>query len=192
MTRTDIIQSYIDKYGYKTYVEIGTQNNKNFNNIKVESKIGVDPDVKANATYCMTSDAFFSMIQDDTFDCYFIDGLHHAEQVYKDIINAINHLSDGGTIICHDMNPQKEIEQRVPRETKRWNGDCWKAWVRLRSERKDLEMFVVDADEGCGVIKIGKQKTLNIPNSDLLYEDLDKNRVKWLNLISEDEFKERL
>ena len=52
--------------------------------------------------------------------------------------------------------------------------------------RKDLKMFVVDADEGCGVIFRGTQEPFKpkIISFDLFKE----NRKEWLNLISEEDF----
>ena len=89
------------------------------------------------------------------------------------------------------MNPINEIHQRVPRETMTWNGDCWKAFLQLRTEHNDLEMFTVDTDWGCGVIRAGKQPKLKVVEP-LTYENLEINRKKWLNLISVDEFIKRI
>lgn len=35
--------------------------------------------------------------------------------------------------------------------SKAWVGDCWKAWVRLRSEKDCLNMVAYGADSGVGV-----------------------------------------
>ena len=126
------------------------------------------------------SDEFFEQNK-DTFDLIFIDGLHEAEQVYKDITNALNVLNTGGTIVCHDMNPQGFQEQFVPRQVKRWNGDCWKSFLALRHERDDLDMFVLDMDEGTGIIAKGKQEKL-VLDCEVTYDNFVKNRVEWLNL----------
>jgi hypothetical protein len=197
MKRFEIIQLFIEKYNYKKYVEIGTQHNASFNRINID-KVGVDPDPASKPTFCMTSDKFFEGLSKGVKkDIYFIDGMHEHKHVYRDINNALKHLTENGTIICHDCNPQKEIEQRVPRETKRWNGDCWKAIVQLRSKRDDLEIYTIDTDEGCTVIRKSKEK---IPLLDvnfyketkITYENLEKNRVYWLNLISVEEFLKKL
>ena len=75
-----------------------------------------------------------------------------------------------------------------------WNGSCWKAWAKLRSERSDLEMYVVDTDHGCGVIKLGEQKSMHLPKNafDLDFEYLENNRKELLNLITVDEFFKKL
>lgn len=195
MKRNQIIQYLIDSYGYKSYLEIGLGNGCNINSIKCETKIGIDPVLKKFkekkiTAFQMTSDDFFKK-SSAKFDIIFIDGLHHEGQVYADIKNSLESLNEGGTIVCHDMNPNSELLQRVPRETRTWYGDCWKAWVSLREESEDLTMFVVDTDCGCGIIQKGSQEPLIIDEM-LIYENLEKNRKKWLNLISVDEFKERI
>ena len=70
-----------------------------------------------------------------------------------------------------------------------WNGDTWKAFVKFRSTREDLEMFVVDTDFGCGVVRRGSQSPLNLNlEKSLLYEAFEPNKKEWLNLISIEEF----
>jgi prolyl oligopeptidase PreP (S9A serine peptidase family) len=188
MQRYDIINEFIKKYNYTTYVEIGVQKNKSFSSVNCDNKVGIDPDPDSNPTFCMTSDEYFKKHKDKA-DVYFIDGMHEETFVYRDINNALERLNDNGTIVCHDMNPQNEIEQRVPRETKRWNGNCFKALVKLRTERDDLEIYTVDTDEGCAVIRKGSQEKLDISGKGINYDNLSKYRKKWLNLISVDEFK---
>ena len=192
MTRTEIIQSLIDKVGAKKYLEIGMGPGKNFAGITCDHKVCVDPTPTVPVTFSLTSDAFFKQNK-DTYDVIFIDGLHWSEQVYKDIVNSLNVLNDGGYIICHDMNPHSEFIQRYPQPKveSEWTGDCWKAWVQLRMERDNLSMCVVDTDYGCGVITKGKQETLNIVD-DLTWDLLDGNRKGLLNLITVGEFKSTL
>lgn len=190
--RSNIINALIQKNGYSSYLEIGVFKKKlNFEKINIEKKIGVDPGVEgySEATHMMTSDDFFEK-NNDHFDIVFIDGLHVFDQVLKDILNALDCLSDGGAIVCHDMNPQSFVMQTVPRVSNLWNGDCWKAFVTLRMERDDLDMFVIDADFGVGIIKKGSQ--VQLKKQALTYKNLEKNRKDWLNLISLEEFKRRI
>lgn len=166
--RMSIINYLIKKFNYKTY------------------KDGVDPMKNDYVNYNFTSDEFFELISNE-YDIIFIDGLHHDNQVYKDIINSLNHLSDNGTIVCHDMNPIFEICQRKVPIVETWNGDCWKAFARLRSEKKDLDMFTVDVDFGVGIIRKGYQNTIAIPD-ELNYDFLNNNRKNIMNLITINDF----
>lgn len=180
MKRTEVINKAIKHFNVFSYLEIGLGKGDNFRNIKATYKISVDP--KGAATYNTTSDDFFTH-NTSKFDFIFIDGLHLKEQVYKDILNSLDILQEGGTILCHDMSPiakEDQVREYVPGKT--WNGDVWKAWVQLRKERDDLEMYVINTDCGCGVIKKGKQSLLK-DDSELTFNNLDSNRIEWLNLI---------
>tara|TARA_Y100001937_G_scaffold128498_1_gene205464 strand:+ start:5182 stop:5763 length:582 start_codon:yes stop_codon:yes gene_type:complete len=188
MTRTEIIQKLITKVSANSYLEIGMGPGINFNKVVCNKKISVDPKPTVPVTFSLTSDDFFKQNK-DKFDIIFIDGLHWSEQVYKDIINSLEVLNYNGYIICHDMNPHSEFIQRYPQPKKEseWTGDCWKAWVKLRTERDDLNMYVVNTDYGCGIITRGKQDKL-IVNDELTWELLNSDRIKLLNLISVDKF----
>ena len=129
---TDILNFLIEKKGYKTYLEIGVGDPRvNFSLVQCEEKYGVDPyydyddvprlndelaqEIDMLVKYRMTSDEFFSRLDDDTkFDLIFIDGLHVEEQCDRDIQNALSHLSENGTIIVHDTNPyaKEHAEER--------------------------------------------------------------------------------
>lgn len=197
--RWDIINHFIEKFNYVNYLEIGVRNGDAFRRVIAEHKDGVDPGIEGanppDVNYPITSDDFFSLIKDHDikYDIIFIDGLHHDYQVYNDIKNSLNHLTPNGTIICHDMNPRWEIVQR-----KRfypgvgtWNGDCWKAWVKLRTELVSYSMEVIDTDHGVGIIRKGVNNKLpiTVDNFDeLTFDMLDDNRSELLNLISVDQF----
>jgi hypothetical protein len=187
--RSAILNTLVEKYEYQSYLEIGQgKREQNLDWIQCRIKVGVDPDRELNAAYQMTSDEFFAL-NNDRFDLVFIDGLHHADQVERDIINALDILNNNGTVVCHDCNPTSEEWQLVPppRNPSAWTGDVWKAWVKLRATRRDLTMFVVDTDFGCGVIRRGRQETVKIPGK-LTYDLLDQNRIQWLNLVSVQDF----
>lgn len=158
MKRWDIINTYIKKRGYKDYLEIGLQSGMCRDNVIAENKTTVDPDERSNnPTHLMTSDEFFKENK-DKYDIIFVDGLHEAPQVLRDIKNAIKVLNEGGVILCHDMLPTLKEVQEVPRQQQVWTGDCWKAWAKLKGTRDDLSMFIVNTDWGVGVIEKGSQE----------------------------------
>ena len=161
-------------------LQLKVQNpDSNFNLIQCSKKTDVDPDPLSKATHILSSDKFFAL-NEIKYDLIFIDGLHTAEQVLKDCENALKVLNENGIIVWHDVNPSSEIMQRVPRESRQWTGDVWKAWVVMRG-CKDLEMTAYDIETGLGVMKKGEQDPLLI-TEDLNYENLNKNRKEWLNL----------
>lgn len=192
MTRTEIINSFIDKHKYENYLEIGvntpSQPGYNWVGVRVKNKHGVDPNV--DTTYKMTSDEFFEKHINQKYDIVFVDGLHIFEQVYRDIINSLKWLNDNGTIVVHDCNPVTEITQRRERASDAWHGDVWKSIVKLRMERIDLTIHTVDTDEGCAIIRKGSQTLLpvDINENPYEYDFLERRRNEALNLISVDEF----
>jgi hypothetical protein len=194
MKRTEIIQALINKIKAKKYLEIGVGDGNNFRSIICSNKVCVDPNltnITEGLSYKLTSDEFFSR-NTEFFDVIFIDGLHEYETVYRDIKNSLNCLNPGGYIVCHDINPISEITQRYPQvQSGEWTGDCWKAWVKIRSELGNVLMFVVDTDYGCGVITEGNQKLIDFPDN-LSYETLEKDRKALLNLISVEHFINKL
>ena len=188
MGRTEIIQLLINKIKGKKYLEIGMGPGLNFNSIVCDHKVCVDPTPTVPVTFTLTSDDFFKQNK-ETFDIIFIDGLHWSEQVYKDIVNSLSVLNEGGYIICHDMSPHSKLIQLYPQPAPNteWTGDCWKAWVKLKSERNDLNMMVVNTDYGCGVITKGEQELITV-DGELSWDLLDKDRTRLLNLVSVTDF----
>lgn len=198
MNRIELINHYLSKKDLKKYLEIGVYKGHSYNGVSADIKDSVDPDTDSPALYHLTSDEFFKQIAptlDYKYDVIFIDGLHHTEQVDKDIENSIKHLEDDGVIILHDCNPINEMRQRVPADfdiwEHGWNGDVWKSVVKFRKNNSHLKyrVFVVNEDEGLGVIKHGKGKELKIEiPKELDYSFLEKNREEILNIITTKEF----
>ena len=190
LNRTELINALVERIGARSYLEIGVNNGRSFAAIRCKRKVGVDPKPVNADIIGLTSDAFFAQ-NHETFDVIFIDGLHENEQVHRDVTNALAVLNEGGFIVCHDMNPWSEQAQRVPYAGGSWTGDCWKAFVRLRAERSDLEMCVVNIDAGCAVIRRGSQTPLEL-RAPLAYRELARHRRAWLNLVTAEQFDEWL
>lgn len=192
--RYDIINSLIKENKYEKYLEIGVRRSKDcFDRINCKIKHAVDPSFlqapkeypKTSQNFHMTSDEFFAQNK-NKYDIIFVDGLHTAEQVYKDVENGLKVLKKGGTIVMHDCNPPTEWHQRPAEQyngSGSWNGTVWKAFVKLRNN-PDLKMLTIDTDCGVGIVQQGKQEPLFVPEGQLTYLGLDMNRVEWLNLMT--------
>lgn len=192
--RSDIINKLIKENNYKRYLEIGVFDGLNIQKIIAEHKDGVDPGIEGvippQVNFAMTSDDFFNTIPNDTkYDLIFIDGLHHCEQVIKDIKNALEHLNIGGIIVLHDCNPPVEQIQLIPRETIAWTGNVWKAFVSFRLNNPQVSSYTIDTDWGVGIIKFTSD-ILNYNLNNIAWNDFDQNRQKYLNLISVKDFYE--
>jgi hypothetical protein len=194
--RYHIINHLIDKYKLVNYLEIGVFKGENIREIKAAHKDGVDPGVEGyvvpEVNYPMTSDAFFDLIKEHEeikYDIIFIDGLHHADQVTKDIKNSLKHLVSNGFIVMHDCNPVSYEAQLIPRETVAWNGDTWKAFVDFKAHYPNVKCCVVDTDFGVGVIQNNPNKVTTLQDNFWNWEYFNSNRKQLLNLITWDEFK---
>ena len=185
--RWDLIQHIINKYNYTSYLEIGCDKDQSFSRIKINKKIGVDP--ISGGTIRDTSDNFF-INNKDKFDIIFIDGLHHYEQVIKDIYSSLDILNDNGHILIHDCLPRTIAHQAIPRYRGSWNGDVWKSIVELRT-KSNLEVFTCEIDFGVGVIrKKINTKPLDIKINDfkkLKFKDYYHNNKEFMNVISYDQ-----
>ena len=190
MDKIYIINYLADKIKAKKYLEIGVDQGISFKDINIEHKVGVDPYSPYPGVIKEESDTFFKT-NTEKFDIILIDGLHHADQVHRDIINALDCLNPKGYIVCHDMLPTNEEMQIIPFNSGMWTGDCWRAFVELRQTRNDLEMFTIDTDMGLGVIKKGKQTLLDTTNK-INYFYFSYNKHKWMNIISLPDFYKKM
>ena len=195
--RYDLLNYLVRTHRYTSYLEIGVRDpSDNFNRIQVDNKEAVDPAPRGPIAHVMTSDDFFAMLDAGRpaarFDLVFIDGLHLAAQVERDVENSLRYLSEGGTLVLHDCNPPNEQAQTEDFDgtQKVWTGTVWKAWAKLRATRGDLSMCVVDIDLGCGVIQRGSQSCYPAPTDydQLTYEYLARNRRGVLELVSVAQF----
>ncbi|GAB4236020.1 MAG: class I SAM-dependent methyltransferase [Ekhidna sp.] len=209
--RTEIINyliSYLERE--VTYLEIGVRNpSENYDHIKAHIKYSVDPGLeyeKNPADFKLTSDAFFEALRngevlskDTKFDVMFIDGLHLAEQVDRDILNALDFIKEDGFIVLHDCNPPTEWHARetyyyidTPAGSF-WNGTTWKAFLKWRFN-PTVKSCCIDTDWGVGIISkkhpIGE--SIEKANEFYEYQKLNQNRKKLMNLIDFDELKRRL
>ena len=190
------------------YLEIGVRNpDDNFNKVQAKKKYGVDPGVEFPdnpVQFQMTSDDFFEGIRSGKlftpsfrFDVIFIDGLHLADQVERDIANALEFLKPTGFIVLHDCNPPTEWHARetypyqISPAMNNWNGTTWKAFVKAR-EIPHVSACCIDTDWGVGVIAphmhFGNPTKQSNPYFE--FQVFERDRVNQLNLMSFDAFKE--
>ncbi|WP_295677876.1 class I SAM-dependent methyltransferase, partial [uncultured Empedobacter sp.] len=206
--RTDIINFILSQFDQPTtYLEIGVRRREdNFNLINSDIKYSVDPgfeDELNDVDFKVTSDIFFDGLDNNTFldknirfDVIFIDGLHLAEQVEKDIYNSLRYLKDDGFIIMHDCNPPTEFHASENYDFKLspskgfWNGTTWKSFFKNRL-RNDISSCCIDTDWGVGIISKTKKmgEPTNVYNPFFEYKIFEKFRKESLNLISFEDFK---
>jgi SAM-dependent methyltransferase len=128
-SRTMLIQYLHHRFQFRDYLEIGCGDNESFLEISKSQIFAkadcVDP--ARGGTFRMTSDAYFASVLDHnrvhnlpnntSFDLIFVDGMHSAEQVYRDVQHALALIRPGGIILMHDCNPrQKSLQIRFEGE----------------------------------------------------------------------------
>lgn len=200
--RTEIINFLLSLSQENTnYLEIGVRNpDDNYNHIKAGTKYSVDPGVEFKnnpVNFKMTSDEFFQKLSakeiltnEIKFDVIFIDGLHLAPQVDRDIKNAVDYIKENGFIVLHDCNPPSEWHARETFKYKKspakryWNGTTWKAFLKWRFN-PSINSCCIDTDFGVGILSknnlIGK--SIESVNPFFEYGLLEANRKEYLNLI---------
>ena len=214
MDRLFFLKELFRKKNFKTYLEIGVFRGRVFFSVPAYNKIAVDPEFQFTASkkikkifrrvsnlwakfYEKTSDDFFvhhapELFQKNKIDVCLVDGMHEYTFALRDIENSLKFLQRNGVVLVHDCNPvSKEASVSFEEYKNRgfvldWNGDTWKAIVQLRSFRDDINVFVLDCDQGLGVITFDKPesklKFTQEEISALTYEQLSENRKEWLNL----------
>ena len=206
--RTQVINYILSLFERDTtYLEIGVRNpDDNFNHIGATKKYAVDPGIEFEQNpvdFQLTSDVFFEKLRGNEilsseirFDVIFIDGLHLAEQVDRDIKNAIDFIKDDGFIVLHDCNPPTEWHARYEYNYKNtpargyWNGTTWKAFLKYRTMTK-IQSCCIDSDWGIGILSKKHLIGQSIDPVNEFYEInyLTENRKEILNLISFTDFK---
>jgi len=206
-SRTEIINFLLStKKGATCYLEIGVRNpDHNYKHIIADEKYSVDPGLEYAENpvdFKMTSDAFYASLSDNRilspdirFDVIFIDGLHLADQVDRDITNSLRFLKPDGFVVLHDCNPPTEWHAREEYHLHTpagecWNGSTWKAFLKWRFH-PSVHSCCIDSDWGVGILSrehpIGS--CIKKVNPFFEFKALREHKDTYLNLISFNAFK---
>lgn len=203
LRRWHILNRLIEQCGYSSYLEIGVSGGAAFKRVQVHSKIGVDPSIRLWSLFRRdviktTSDRFFRQNQ-RCFDLVFVDGLHHADQAYRDIRNALRCLNPGGTVVVHDCLPKTLEQQVIPRAQSSWTGDVWRAFLALGTDGS-LETLVLRCETGCGIVRTRQRfevapddhPGIRALDGSMSWEEFDACKQEWLDIVPEDRIFETL
>ena len=176
--RVAIVAAELRRFPRPRYLEIGVDTGGLFLHVRAHRKVGVDPHgrvprwkwflhpntILRGSFFRATSDSFFEALAPDAaFDVIFVDGDHSFAQSRRDVEHALAHLADGGVVLVHDCNPPGPAAANPDSADSAggpWCGDVWKTIVELRATRPDLDVTVVDADFGVGVVRRGAGELL--------------------------------
>lgn len=145
----------------RAYLEIGVQTGASLTLASGTARaggvvVGVDPDmghITHDCTFATlvesTSDEFFAAgpqfgaDDDRILDLVFIDGLHHAEQVWRDLRNAATIGHENTIFVLDDVLPRNQLEAAREQCPGDWTGDVWKV-IQLLEEEGASEVLLVD------------------------------------------------
>lgn len=151
---------------WSRYLEIGVFEGRTLENVKIRRRVGVDPAPRFDLDHLphgarmhvTTSDAFFANAGPGVrFDVAFIDGLHTAQQTYRDVINTFAHVARGPVLI-DDTVPLDEISAIPDQEEsyrqrdaaglrgRQWHGDVWRVVVLLERHHDELEWRTITGE----------------------------------------------
>lgn len=129
-----------------SYLELGTNDNSNFNAIRCIKKFSVDTNGKAMFTG--TTDNYFHQLKTDLqYDIIFIDANHNFEYVVRDFNNAVSHCR--GWILIHDMVPPSEEWATPPN----YCSDSYRLLYFLLRET-NFNVYPMDNNFGLTLIKM--------------------------------------
>jgi hypothetical protein len=195
--RPDIINALIEKFNYKTYLEVGVDRGITYAAVNCASKESLDPAPIIPVTYVCNSDQGYLLLKylKKTYDIIFIDAYHQEQQTDRDIHNYFDLLNPKGSLVLHDCGPQNknEVDEYIFLDNRLYSlgiysgmcGSTYKAWIKFNRNNPG-KGCVVDTDWGCGVItKLEGDDKINIDYTplSLSWEDFEQNRSKFLNTV---------
>lgn len=152
----DFLHWYCDWFN-PSFLEVGCLGGDLCMSLKTKRSLGIDINTHPDwAIYTSrsegrvqflqcSSDDFFKVNQ-DKFGLIFIDGDHHANQVYKDFEHSLECLEDGGMIALHDTLPPTHADTA--------ENLCGTAYIAAQSLRlrRDIEVFTFPVTYGLTVV----------------------------------------
>jgi hypothetical protein len=152
--RGEIFNKIISEVGYSSYLELGVSSGDCcWKLVECQNKTGVDsnPNLNIPGVICNTTDEFFNSIADEKFDLIFIDAYHEKNQVFRDFSNSVNHLTENGIVVLHDIYPLSESNTSV--ETS--NGNVYEFWIELVNNYEDqTSVFIGNPGDDEGTVGI--------------------------------------
>ena len=160
LSYVDVLAFLHRTYRVRRYLEIGVDTGGTLALSRAQWNCGVDPAFSIRSplegNFCLvrkTSDDFFREYAGEPFDLVFVDGLHEATQVSRDLFNALRHLEPSGLIAVHDTVPFNRTVASARRYTSIWTGDVYRALVPYIQCCEDGVLTLLAAPAGLTLMK---------------------------------------
>lgn len=182
--RGHFFNKLIEKLNYSSYLELGVSGGQYcWNLVNCKSKVGVDanPNLNIPGVICSYTDQYFSTLDENVkFDLIYIDAWHEKYQAYRDFSNSINHLTDRGIIIIHDIHPLTERHTCI----QTLNGNVYEFWIELvENYQNNTSTFIGFPGEQEGTVGIyygNKFDETKIGKFDYSYEYFINNLPSYI------------
>jgi len=185
---SDVINELLAASGGSRFVELGIDGpSPYFDAVNAESKLAVSYVARRHS---LTEQEFLHLDPPKGgHDLILVDTWHESAHCLEVLEQCLAKLSDRGVLVVHDSNPPTEWHQRPAEEFApgtEWNGQVWQAVVEFRRRHPLLEVFTVDTDWGCTVIRPScpAYEGPDVESVDKLnWAALERGRRKLLNIV---------
>ena len=190
------------------YLEVGVAQGLTLERVSVAHRTAVDPEPQFDSKrlpsgvdfFQGTSDEFFNQLNpNQEFDLIFLDGLHHWQQTYRDLLSTLNHAAPGALVLIDDVVPDDELSAMTDYAAAlkakdaagihdgRWHGDVFKLLQVLADHHPELKVALLrnstaesDNPQALVWIEGGELQRYGLERVDALsrsYDDLSFNDV---------------
>ena len=159
-----------------------------FAGVVADSKLSVS--YRSTTDACLEEDFLAADPADGGYDVIFVDTWHAPKHTLDVIERCIPKLSAAGALVVHDSNPPSAWHQRPVEEFEPgsdWNGQVWRAVVEFRLRHPQCEVFTVDTDWGCTVIRPSRRARHHPDAGSVVAPDwptFERERSTLLNLVN--------
>ena len=198
----------------KSYLEIGMHNGGTFEQVNINLKHGIEPFPKFNTRILPANTELFEIKSDEFFKSYcnsmlydfvYIDGSHEFRQVGRDLLNSLNHLSDGGRILMDDMIPSDSISSiadmeisKIKRQIARLpgnpnHGDCFKLLPFIFEHLSFIQPYLIIYPDNPQLLLVAPSNFrdfFNIQKISIAFENYNFNDLTFEELFDSNKLKQ--
>jgi len=210
INHTFVLHHYIRQKKIKNYLELGVYVGFNLFQLNVPKTIAVDaplyipnwqhntnPKIIYHNTPLIDFTKNTTLLKQQNIELCLINHVHQFSTSLPMVLNLLDSMTADGVILLTNCKPDsKAAAQSTHQQARRtegyqekWVGDNYKTIATLKATRADIKVFVLDCENGLGIIQ--KQKTQKLIDANpekiaqLTYEELSEDTAHWISLKAE-------